>query len=71
MSETMDLLREDLAAMAELHNPPEDHEFRRSGFSFLGKLLGLGYPLLDARTSCKLPQYLPYLRWGCPGQLAI
>ena len=24
MSETMDLLREDLAAMAELHNPPRD-----------------------------------------------
>ncbi len=24
MSETMDLLREDLAAVAELHNPPRD-----------------------------------------------
>ncbi len=39
--------------------------------SFVGKLLRLGYPFLDARTSCKLPQYLPYFRWRRSGQLAI
>ena len=54
-----------------LTKPPVDHMFRRSGFPFLGKLLGLGYPLLDARTSCKLPQYLPHVLGRSSGQLAI
>ncbi len=45
-----------------------DHEFTRS---FVGKLLRLGYPLLDARTSCKLPEYLSYVLGRSSGQLAI
>ena len=46
---------------------------RSSAFriSFVGKLLRLGYPLLDARTSCKLPQYLPHVLGRSSGQQAI
>jgi hypothetical protein len=54
-----------------LKKPPVDHMFRRSGSSFVGKLLGLGYPLLDARTSCNLPQYLSHVLGRSSGQLAI